>query len=169
MFSTNSRSNTRSSISSSPSSTFTNTVTDDEGCTGISTITIAEPTLLTASLASQTPTNCFGESNGTATIAVPATGTAPYTYNGGASTTITGLNAGTHTITVKDANNCDALVEVTITQPTAVSASITSQTPTNCFGSCDGSAIATPVNNFCRPFSHRKINIAPPPRSAPRE
>ena len=128
---------------SAPSSTFTNTVTDDEGCTGISTITIAEPTLLTASLASQTPTNCFGESNGTATIAVPTTGTAPYTYNGGASTTITGLNAGTNTITVKDANNCDALVEVTITQPTAVSASITSQTPTNCFGESNGSVLIT--------------------------
>ena len=128
---------------SAPSSTFTNTVTDDEGCTGISTITIAEPTLLTASLASQTPTNCYGESNGTATIAVPTTGTAPYTYNGGASTTITGLSAGTQTITVSDANNCQATVAVTITQPAAVSASIASQTPTNCYGESNGSVSIT--------------------------
>jgi gliding motility-associated-like protein len=71
-------------------------------------------------------------------------GTGAYTYNidggvFGASGTFGGLAAGGHTVQVKDANGCTSNVAVTITQPTALSGSISSQTNVLCFGSSTGS------------------------------
>lgn len=70
---------------------------------------------------------CFGLSSGTAT-ATPTGGASPYSYawsNGGASRTITNLNAGTYGVTVTDANGQVANSSITLTQPTRVQAIIT--------------------------------------------
>jgi GEVED domain/Secretion system C-terminal sorting domain/SprB repeat len=78
-----------------------------------------------------TPTNpiCNGGTNGTAS-ATPTGGTAPYTYKWSNSTTattasITGLGAGNYTITVTDAAAATGVKAFSITNPTAVSATIT--------------------------------------------
>lgn len=63
--------------------------------------------------------SCFGGNNGTA-MASPAGGVQPYTYhwNNNASTaTITGLTAGTYSVTVTDANQATAVGSVTVGQP----------------------------------------------------
>jgi Ricin-type beta-trefoil lectin domain-like/Secretion system C-terminal sorting domain/SprB repeat len=100
--------------------TYTFTVTDANGCTAVTTITIAEPAVL---LASSTATSiaCFG---GSSTVTVSATGgTAPYTGTGAFSRT-----AGTYTFTVTDAKGCTAVTTVTITQPAQLVASATAGT-----------------------------------------
>ncbi len=94
---------------------YTFTVTDANGCTSHSSvITLTDPPALLAS-ATFTPILCNG---GTSTVTLTATGgTPPYTGVG----THT-LNAGSHTLTVTDANGCSAIATVTITEPPLLAA-----------------------------------------------
>ena len=129
--------------------TYTPTVTDANGCTVTTSVTITEPaTAVTSSITAQTNVLCFGLCNGTATV-TPVGGTPGYTYlwcNGQTTPNATGLCAGNCTVTVTDSNGCTTSSTVTITQPaTAVTASITAQTNVTCFGLCDGTATVTPV------------------------
>ncbi|WP_410493659.1 beta strand repeat-containing protein, partial [Chryseobacterium sp. 18068] len=109
--------------------TYTVTITDANGCTGTVSATVTQPTAMSATT-SQTNISCNGGTNGTASIVVTG-GTAPYTYSwspsGGTAATASGLSAGAYTVTVTDANACTITRTVTITQPTAMSAT-TSQT-----------------------------------------
>ncbi|MCH4552525.1 LamG-like jellyroll fold domain-containing protein, partial [Aestuariibaculum lutulentum] len=95
------------------------TVTDSKGCTSTSTVTIANPQILTASMSSTNPT-CFGGNDGTATV-TPSGGTPNYTYlwsNGQTNQTATGLSAGTnYTVTITDANGCTTSANITLTNP----------------------------------------------------
>src|SRR5690606_22277828 len=102
--------------------TYEVTVTDANNCTTTTNVTIAEPTLLEASIALTNVVNvsCFDGNNGEATVTV-TNGTAPYTYLWNDATaqttaTATGLAAGTYTVTVSDANNCTTTTNVTVTE-----------------------------------------------------
>jgi gliding motility-associated-like protein len=90
---------------------------------------------------------CNGLSNGTASV-TPSGGTAPYIYvwrKSGNPTIIsnlysaTNLTAGNYTCTVTDANLCSATSNFTITQPTVLTAGITS-TDITTYGGSNGSA-----------------------------
>ena len=124
---------------------YTVTVTDANLCTAIANVTITQPaSALTGTITSQTNVLCFGNATGSITI-TGAGGTAPYQYNfdGGGyqvSGTFSSLIAGSHSVTVRDANFCTTNVPVTITQPiAALSGSISSQTNILCFGAATGS------------------------------
>jgi hypothetical protein len=115
--------------------THSYTVTDSNGCTATTSITVTEPTLLTASSTS-TSISCNG---GTATVTVTGNGgTGPYTGTG----TFT-VTAGTYTYTVTDANGCTATTSITVTEPTTLTAS-SSSTSIACNG---GSATVTVTGN----------------------
>lgn len=98
-----------------------------------------------------TPTQnviCNSQCKGIANVTASG-GTLPYTYSWITSpvqTTVnaTGLCAGTYSVIVSDANSTSAIDTVTITQPIALSSSVT---PTNliCNGQCIGSATLTPT------------------------
>ena len=124
--------------------TYTATVTDANGCSATATVTITEPTVLTAST-SFTQASC-NLSNGSAT-AIPAGGTGPYTYvwtpSNNTNVTATGLSANSYTVTVTDNNGCIATASVTVTQPSAVTATITSSTNIPCNGGSNGTATVT--------------------------
>jgi large repetitive protein len=117
------------------------TVTDTRGCTAVINSTIGQPTTMTLT-PSQTNVNCAGVCNGSAAVVVSGGG-GGYTYTWspgpGNSPTITGLCAGTHTMSVTDANSCTRTVAIIITQPAFV---VTTPTVTNvvCNGNCTGSA-----------------------------
>ncbi|MGN6495316.1 MAG: YDG domain-containing protein [Agriterribacter sp.] len=117
-------------------------VTDANSCQTNRNVTIAEPDPLNASVASQTNVSCNGGSNGAATISVSG-GTGSYTYSwspsGGTGKTATGLAAGTYTCTITDANSCQTTKSVTITEPSAFTAT-TSQINVSCNGGSNGSA-----------------------------
>lgn len=93
--------------------TYTATVTDANGCQTARQVAIAEPASpLTLAATAQQHIACAGQSTGSATVAA-AGGTAPYAYtwntapaHNGAS--ITGLAAGTYTVTATDAKGCSA-------------------------------------------------------------
>jgi gliding motility-associated-like protein len=103
--------------------TYTVTVTDANLCTANTSVTITEPSAFTIST-TKTNVLCNGDSDGTAT-AIPAGGTAPYTYSWNTSpvqtlATATGLPSGTYTVTVTDANGCTATGNASITEPAAI-------------------------------------------------
>ena len=91
--------------------TYTVTVTDVNGCTSQTTVTITEPTPL---VATSSATDELLGADGTASVNATG-GTAPYSYSwtpGGASTpTLSGLVAGLYMVTVTDANGCGVTLE----------------------------------------------------------
>ena len=98
------------------------------------------------------PTNisCKGFKNGSITV-TPSGSTAPYTYSwspapgGGQGTaTATGLSAGTYTVHVNGSTGCTSTKVITVTEPTALSAT---NNPVNisCFGGSTGSVSSFPA------------------------
>ena len=106
--------------------TYTVTITDANGCTGTVSATVTQPaTAISLASGSQTNVTTTGGSNGTASV-TPTGGTPGYTYDwapgtppGDGTASVSGLSAGTYTVTVTDANGCTATRSFTITQPTA--------------------------------------------------
>ncbi|WP_341907938.1 hypothetical protein, partial [Fluviicola taffensis] len=127
--------------------TYTVTVTDANGCTANQAFTVTQATAISVTPASQTNVACNSGSNGAAAINTPTGGAGGYTYDwtpgtptGDGTTAITGLAAGTYTVTVTDANGCTANQAFTITEPTAISVTPASQTNVSCFGGSNGAA-----------------------------
>ncbi|MFH6995523.1 T9SS type A sorting domain-containing protein [Flavobacterium sp. FlaQc-48] len=123
---------------------YTVTVTDENSCTTTQPFTITQPAnALTATAGSQTNVSCNGGSNGSATVNVTG-GTGARTYSwapsGGTGATVSGLAAGTYTVTVTDANLCQTTQAFTITQPAVLVATAGSQTNVSCNGGSNGSA-----------------------------
>lgn len=121
--------------------TYTVTVTDNNGCIVVDSVTVTEPPVLTATI-SGTDVNCNGGSDGTATYIVNG-GTTPYTYNWSPSGQIlssaTGLSEGIHSVTITDANGCTIDSSVVISQPTLINLDSISTTNTAC-GNSSGTA-----------------------------
>ena len=123
---------------------YTCTVTDNVGATTTVSVTVTQPSAITSSV---TPTNvsCNGGNNGQAAVTASG-GTGGLNYNwspsGGTNATATGLAAGNYTCTITDANGCTHQQTVTITQPSAITSSVT---PTNvsCNGGNNGQAAVT--------------------------
>ena len=125
---------------------YTVTVVDGNGCTVSETVVVNQPNAITFTT-SKTDLNCNGDNSGTASVVNPQGGTAPYTYNwtpGGQTTiTATGLSAQSYTVLVTDNNGCTNTGSVTITEPTVLSATITSSSQPSCNGVNDGTATVT--------------------------
>jgi hypothetical protein len=124
---------------------YTCTITDANACTSTATFNITEPVTISVTT-SQTNNSCSGGTNGTATVGVSG-GTPAYTYawspSGGTAAMASGLAAGNYTCTITDANGCSANATVTITEPSAITAT-TSQTNISCNGNANGSASVFP-------------------------
>lgn len=120
---------------------YTVTVTDNNGCTTVSTVTVNEPLPLNASIQA-TDALCNGGTDGTANVNV-TDGTPGYNYSwspsGGNTNQATGLSAGNYTVTVTDANGCTVTASAVVNEPAAMSASTTTN-PVLCNGGIDGSA-----------------------------
>ena len=140
---------------------YTVTVTDAHGCMLSSIATITQPTVLanvTASVVNNV--SCFGGNNGSVTVTTPSGGTTPYSYSWNslpAQTTqsATGLQAGTYTVTVTDANGCSLTSTATVTQPTALgnlTASVIGNV--NCAGGNTGSVTVTNPSGGTAPYSY---------------
>lgn len=138
---------TTSSVSNLPPGTYTVTVTDASGCTATSAATVAAPPALTSTTTGTNPV-CFGTASGSV-AATAGGGTAPYTYtwrNGttivGTTSSVSGLAAGSYTVSVTDAAGCTTTGAVTLSSPTAVVATANSVNPL-CSTGATGTASAT--------------------------
>jgi gliding motility-associated-like protein len=122
--------------------TYTLNVTDNNACTGTTTITITQPAALAATVPTTTPATC-GNANGGATAAATG-GTGAYTYswsNSASGPSISNVIANTYTVTVTDANLCTATASATIANGAAIIATI-APSAASC-GNADGSAKVT--------------------------
>ncbi|MEZ5104642.1 MAG: HYR domain-containing protein [Draconibacterium sp.] len=114
-------------------------VTDDNGCGPVfGTIDVNEPAAITASAAVTSAILCNG---GTATVKITASGGSgsySYTFNGIPNGTgeFSGISAGTNIPwSVTDGNGCAPVTGTyTVTQPTALTASVSETTPISCYG-----------------------------------
>lgn len=125
--------------------TFWVTTTDGNGCQSIISVTITQPNPLVNNFTNQVNILCNGGNNGSVT-ANGAGGNPGYTYawsNGQNVQTATNLIAGNYIVTVTDANGCTYIDNVTITQPTVLTISISTQTNILCNGGNNGSATIT--------------------------
>ncbi|QQS27661.1 MAG: SprB repeat-containing protein [Sphingobacteriales bacterium] len=137
--------------------TYEVTVTDDNSCIAIISITIVEPSALTLS-ETHTEVGCFGAAMGAIDLSVTG-GTLPYSYswsNGSTGEDLTGLLAGTYEVTVTDDNSCIATLSITITEPSALTLSET-HTEVGCFGAATG-AIDLSVTGGTLPYSYSWSN-----------
>ena len=126
-----------------PAQAYTVTVTDANGCFSTASVTVPNAGTPVATITASTNVLCFGGNNGDATVTVTGAGTPPYTYSwsptGGTGATGTGLIAGSYTVTVTDANGCNDIDSVIITEPPLLTASA-SFTPVLCNAGNTGSA-----------------------------
>jgi gliding motility-associated-like protein len=115
------------------------------GCSDIKPVTVSVNSAITVSF-TQTNVMCNGASTGSIDITVSG-GIAPYVYLWTGAGVAAGsedqsnLSAGNYSVLVTDANSCSSvLLPVTITEPaTALTASVTAQTPVSVYGGNDGS------------------------------
>ncbi|MBN4072214.1 gliding motility-associated C-terminal domain-containing protein [Flavobacteriales bacterium AH-315-E23] len=121
------------------------TVIDSQGCQVMDSVTLSEPTVLTAAVTDSTNISCNGVCDGTATVTAGG-GSGTYTYSwdnvGPDSTTVAdSLCAGiVYQITVLDSLGCLATDSVTLAEPAILTVVISDSTNISCKGACNGTA-----------------------------
>ncbi len=125
---------------------YTITVNGTGGGCNTSSITVnLTTTVLTVTAAVSTNDLCTNSTNGSGTSNTTG-GTGPYTYawtpSGGTNANVSGLTAGTYTITSTDVNGCTGSASITITAPPALTTTIT-DVNIKCNGASTGSATVT--------------------------
>ncbi|MGE0635232.1 MAG: T9SS type A sorting domain-containing protein [Bacteroidia bacterium] len=135
--------------------TYTATVTDQSGCTTVSTVTINQPAAIAITL-DATDIACFGETSGAINSTIEG-GVTPYTYSWNTTpeqttSAISNLVAGDYTLTVTDANGCTADETATVAEPAELTAS-TVQTHVSCNAGNNGSGTANAVGGT-QPYTY---------------
>jgi uncharacterized delta-60 repeat protein len=140
--------------------TYSLTITDANGCESTASAVVNSLTSNLSLTANSTQELCTS-SNGTATASTTG-GTAPFSYvwnNGATDATISGLSAGSYSLTVTDANGCEAIASATVgssagnISATVVSTDVTSN------GGTDGTADIT-ITGATAPVSYLWSNGA---------
>lgn len=113
----------------------------------IANITITEPTVLSASIQKTDVSGCFGLVNGAISVINQSGGVPPYEYSidGGANwqlnSVFSNLGAGTYDVRIRNQSDptCFLIINanVNVTQPTQISANVTTSNP-SCFGGSNG-------------------------------
>ncbi len=123
-----------------PSNVFNNltagnysiTIVDANNCSLVKNITINQPAVLSNNAVTESA-KCFGESSGKITV-TPAGGTPPYQYRIGNgvfqnSNMFNSVAAGSYIVTVRDVNGCETSQNVTVAQPTQITATVNAINP----------------------------------------
>lgn len=134
--------------------TYTLLLSDANGCTSTSSVTITEPNLLKVSSVQSQAVRCFGEQNGS--INCQSTGgTLPYSFLWSTSDTtasVSGLAAGTYTLSVTDSNGCLADTSIQLSQPTPLAWTPVQAVNILCNGDSSGNLL-TGANGSVAPYN----------------
>lgn len=117
-------STTNATVSNLVVGNYTVQITDANGCTSSTpvSVSIAQPAAIVFTTSTSTNISCYGLNDGSASVTVSG-GVAPYTYlwsNGQSGASLSNLGKGTYVVTVTDANNCTKTQSFTITEPAFV-------------------------------------------------
>ncbi len=131
--------------------TYSVTVTDNNGCSSTTSVTITQPLAMRDSVTNLVNPAC-SNSNGVVTLGVK-NGTAPYTYlwsDGGTTSRYTYmptcmLSAGAYNITVTDNHGCNAYSNVNVVAPSLLLANASIVTNVTCKNQGKGSAMVSPA------------------------
>ncbi|UTW63175.1 T9SS type A sorting domain-containing protein [bacterium SCSIO 12741] len=137
---------TSQSVSGLAAGTYYVTVNDNTVCPEWDSVKITEPDPILLSLKEDSAASCFGTSDGVASAnSSGGTGTHSYLWsNNDTSSFANGLAAGTHSVTVTDANGCTLSDTISITQPTAIQNTFTIDSIITCNGFSNGQISADP-------------------------
>ncbi|MCB9285014.1 MAG: choice-of-anchor L domain-containing protein [Lewinellaceae bacterium] len=116
-----------------PAGTYTVTVTDANGCTKTTSVTLNNPPQINATTQVINP-GCNGANTGSINLSV-SSGTSPYTFlwsNGSTLQNPTGLGAGAYTVTVTDANGCTKVASASLVDPPLLNASVANVQQVDC-------------------------------------
>ena len=133
---------TAATITNLFSGTYSVTITDGNGCTAVDQVTINEPNSIELSMRLDSNVSCTGGTNGGASVSITG-GVKPYSVlwsNSLTDSTITGLAAGTYSVTVTDANGGTAVNDTTITEPAQLVATANLVNSASCAATNDGAA-----------------------------
>ncbi len=108
-----------------PAGTYIVVVTDANGCSATTSITLTEPMPLVAAINQYSNISCFGFNDGQATVSVTGGYAAvdyQYAWSPSGQTTATAINLApvTHTVVVTDDNGCSTTAQITLTEPAEV-------------------------------------------------
>lgn len=122
-------------------------VKDNKNCTTTKVFTITQPNQALASSVTSTNVSCYGGSNGTIDLTAWG-GTFPYSYSWNTipaqtSQDLSGLTAGSYSVTVTDNKGCQTTNSKVITQPNALTTTMNSN-PVLCYGGSTGSVWTVP-------------------------
>lgn len=133
------------------------TYTQCNGTTVVITddVVVSPASTLAGSILIDQPLSCPGANDAVATASASG-GAAPYTYqwSGGATTaTVSGLSAGTHTVTITESGGCVSIATITITNPPGVTVSQLSQQDVSCAGGNNG-VLSVTVSGGAIPYQY---------------
>ena len=129
------------------------TVMDAGGCNRTARVVVPSNAGFTIGITSTNPT--CGATNGTATASVTSGGRAPFAFKwstGATTASISGIGAGTYTVTVTDANGCVNTASTTLNAVGNLSISVTGMNAA--CGIANGTATATPTSGTA-PFTYK--------------
>lgn len=140
--------NTTGTFNGLSAATYTVQVTDGNGCTKTSSLTITTPTSLQVTNQTTSPVLCFGGNTGSLQWQVQGgTGGIAYTLQPGNQSNTTGnynnLLAGTYTLQGTDANGCSLSGTLVVTQPTVLAITAVATTVPSCTPGNDATATIT--------------------------
>jgi gliding motility-associated-like protein len=146
---------TTQNLSNVVAGTYTLTVeASADTCSSSQVFVIEQPTESLNSSATTTNADCFGTNTGAINVSVWG-GTPPYSYSwdsGQNTQDLTGLSAGTYTLTITDNKGCTTVQTYAITQPNQLTGTM-SAVNVNCFGDATGTVSITP-NGGTAPYSY---------------
>ncbi|MFM1745054.1 MAG: hypothetical protein RLZZ630_991, partial [Bacteroidota bacterium] len=116
-------------------------ITDGNGCTYSQTVVVNEPAAaISAGAASTVNVGCNSGATGQIDLSVSG-GTQPYSFvwsNGSTLEDLSGLTAGSYTVTVTDANNCTSSQTISLSEPVAALSATATSSALLCFGDNNG-------------------------------
>jgi|GEM_PF-6328867 len=138
---------TKDTLKNVGAGTYTVTATNNNGCVSTFTTILNQPTIITPAGNSNSIT-CNNVCNGSAGVNPTGGNAGGYTYNwsgaptGQGTNNVTNLCPGVITVTVSDTKSCTATYSTNITQPPAITLTVT-KTNLICGNICDGTASVT--------------------------
>lgn len=126
-----------------PAGDYSVTVTDVNGCTLDTMLTVTEPQALGFTSVNISPISCFGYNDGTISV-IPNDSTVSYFWlpSGQGTATVTNLSPGNHTVLITNANGCQHRDTFLIQEPTPITGLLIEDMGASCFGANDGIASA---------------------------